>query len=241
MNASTTLAAPPLTAPASPSVARPSRLWAWSGLTAGIAGLGSMIASGMVDAVYDPDLDGDPVKVADKLADQVPQILAFHTFAMIAAVALVVFAAGAHRRLAGTVSAQSLTPLIAFAGLFGTALVIVVGTGLTTEFVFALGNDEMATAENATFFAHWIGTIPWCWGLVGLSGIALWAAARQGAVPRWLGLVGLVGGAITLLFGMSPLQYMAGMVGPLGLIVISIGFLFGDKAYRAGRQVTVGA
>lgn len=90
----------------------------------------------------------------------------------------------------------------------------------------------MATAENATFFGHWVGTIPWCWGLVGLSGVALYGAARGGAVPRWLGLVGLLGGGLTLLLGISPLQYMAGMVAPLGLIVIALGFLFGDKAYR---------
>lgn len=238
MNATPTLAAPPTGAPAPQREARPSRAWAWSGLIAGVAGLGSMVTSSMVDAVYDPDLDGDTAKIADKLADQVPQIIAFHTFAMIAAVALIVFAAGAYRRLAGTVSAQSLTPMVAFSGIFGTALVIVLGTGLTTEFVFAVGNQEMASDENSAFFAHWIGTIPWCWGLVGLSGIALFVAARQGAVPRWLGLVGVIGGGITLLFGMSPLQYMAGMFAPLGLLVISLGFLFGDKAYRAGVRVT---
>lgn len=81
-------------------------------------------------------------------------------------------------------------------------------------------------------FNHWIGTIPWCWGLLGLSGVALFGAARHGAVPKWIGLVGLVGGGLTLLLGISPLQYMAGMTGPIGLVVIAIGFLAGDKAFR---------
>lgn len=238
MNATPTVAAPPQFAPQETPIDRPSRGWAWAGLVAGIAGLGTMVGSSMVDAVYDPDLDGDTAKIADKLADQVPQMIAFHTFGMIAAVALIVFAAGSYRRLAGTVSAHSLTPFVAFSGLFGTAVVLVLGTGLTTEFVFANGKEEMASAESSAFFAHWIGTIPWCWGLVGLSGIALFAAARQGAVPTWLGRVGLIGGGVTLLFGISPLQYMAGMFAPLGLIVISLGFLFGDKAYRAGREAT---
>ena len=42
-------------------------------------------------------------------------------------------------------------------------------------------------------------------------------------------------GGLTLLLGISPLQYMAGMTGPIGLLVITLGFLAGDKAFR-GRS-----
>ena len=84
-------------------------------------------------------------------------------------------------------------------------------------------------------YNHWIGTIPWLWTLAGLAGVALFAAFRRGGVPRWIGLVGLVLGGLTLLLGVSPLQYMAGMTGPLWLLVTSLGFAFGDKAYRADR------
>ena len=56
--------------------------------------------------------------------------------------------------------------------------------------------------------------------------------SRTGGVARWLGIVGLVGGGITLLAGISPLQYMAGFTGPIGLTVVALGFLVGDKAFR---------
>jgi hypothetical protein len=36
-------------------------------------------------------------------------------------------------------------------------------------------------------------------------------------------------GGLTLLLGISPLQYMAGFVGPLWLLVAAIGFAAGDR------------
>ena len=38
---------------------------------------------------------------------------------------------------------------------------------------------------------------------------------------------------LLLLFGLSPVQYMAGMVGPVWLVVAGLGFAFGDRASRA--------
>ena len=63
----------------------------------------------------------------------------------------------------------------------------------------------------------------------------MWVASRAGAAPRWIGRVGLVLGGLTLLLGITPLQYMAGMTGPLWLLVTAIGFTLGDRAFRAGR------
>ena len=62
---------------------------------------------------------------------------------------------------------------------------------------------------------HWVGTIPWLWVGAGAAGVAVavaGAAARRR--PRWIGWVAAVLGGITLLFGISPLQYMAGFTGP---------------------------
>lgn len=217
-----------------PAAPAPTTRWALAGLGAGVAGIGAIVSSLMVDAVYDEDLGGDTEAIAAKLGDQVPQLLAFHVLAMTSAVLMIVFAAGLFRRLRATAGADSLAPMVAFSGLFATALVLILGSGLDTEFIFAVGSDDAhVDPANAAFYNHWTGTIPWCWGLLGLSGVALFAASRSGGVARWLRLVGLVGGGVTLLLGISPLQYLAGMTGPIGLVVVALGFLVGDKAYRS--------
>jgi hypothetical protein len=48
---------------------------------------------------------------------------------------------------------------------------------------------------------------------------------RRADIPRWLTWFSLVLGSLTTLFGISPLQYMAGMVGPLWLTVTSLALL----------------
>jgi len=143
-----------------------------------------------------------------------------------------VFAAGLQRRLRARLGNDHLAPPIAFAGLVGTAVVSVLGTGLDTEFI-AVTDQELINPASAAMFNHWIGTIPWCWVLAGLSAAAVYVAARAGAVPRWIGRTSLVLGGITLVAGVSPLQYLAGMTGPLWLLVVSLGFVVGDKAFRA--------
>lgn len=223
----------PPSAPDTPTPAAVSTRWALAGLGAGITGVGAIVASLSLDAVYDESLGGDTTKIVDELSDYVPNLIAFHVLGMISATLMIVFAAGLHRRLRATAPADSIAPTIATFGLLGTAFVLVMGTGLDTEFVFGLGDEKIVSPDNGAFYNHWVATIPWCWGLVGLSGLALFALSRNGGVARWLGVVGLVGGGITLLFGISPLQYMAGFTGPIGLTVVALGFLVGDKAFRA--------
>ena len=221
----------PTGATVEPTTTRSTR-WALAGLGAGIAGIGTIVTSSMVSAVYEQDLAGDTAGVAEKLEDQVPQMFAFHGFTVVSAVLMVVFAAGLLRRLRAS-APDSIAPTVAFSGVLGTALVLVLGSGLNTEFIFAfLSDDAVVDPANAALYNHWIGTIPWLWTLVGLSGVALFSVARAGGVAKWLGLVGLLGGGLTLLLGMSPFQYMSGMTGPIGLVVVSLGFLVGDKAFR---------
>lgn len=210
----------------------PPTRWALAGLLAGVAGIGTVVTSSMVNAVYDPDLQGNAEAISERLSDLRPQMLAFHTFTMVSAVLMIVFAAGLYRRLKATAARDSVLPLVAFSGVLITSVMLIVGSGLDTEFIFGAGDPDMVVPEAATFYNHWIGTVPWCWGLLGLSGICLFGLARAGGLPKWLGLVGLVGGGLTLLLGISPLQYMAGMTGPIGLVVIALGFLAGDKAFR---------
>ena len=100
------------------------------------------------------------------------------------------------------------------------------GSALTTEFVFGVQDPELLVPETAVFFGHWIGTVPWVWAGAGVTALAVGIAGRSfNAVARWLTWTSLVLGAITTLFGISPLQYMAGMFGPIWLTVAAIGLL----------------
>lgn len=238
----TTGTGPGSTVPAQPSgpdsttasrVAGPARPrgWALAGLLAAAAGIGGMTASGMADGVYQPQLAGDADGIVAAMAEQVPQLLAFHLSTMLAVVLLPVVAAGLHRRLRAATPVDSLLPVVAGAGLGLTAVAGLMGTALDTEFIFALAEPEIAVAESIVFYGHWVGTVAWLWVGAGISALAVAAASlRYRAVPRWLGAASLVLGGLTLLLGISPLQYMAGMVGPVWLLVASLGFLLGDRS-----------
>jgi len=219
-----------------PTTATPSRrLWAWAGVGAGLAGLVSIGASMQIDAVYAPDVAGDPAAIVGRLAEQTGAILTFHTATTLGLALLVVFAAGLRRRLAGQLPPRSLLSDVAAAGLGLVAVAQLMGSGLTTEFVFGVSQPEdQLVPEAAVFFGHWVGTIPWLWVGAGIAGVAVAVAAlRHGATARWVGWVGAVLGGVTLLLGLSPLQYMAGMTGPLWLLVTALGLALGDRARRA--------
>lgn len=205
--------------------------WAVAGVAAALAGMAGIAASLGSDGVYRPDLQGDAVGIVEVMTGHVPQLLAFHLATMLAVVLLPVVAAGLHRRLRAAVPEDSLLPVVAGAGLGLTAVAGLMGTALNTEFIFALGEPELVVPEALVMYGHWVGTVAWLWVGAGISGVAVAAAAfRYRAVPRWLGVVGLVLGGLTLLLGVSPLQYMAGFVGPVWLLVTMLGFALGDRS-----------
>ncbi len=212
-----------------------SRAWALAGLGAGVAGLATVVTSSMVDVVYRDEFAGTTTGIADALHDKTGVLFAFHSITTLGAVLMVVFAAGLHRRLRA-VSADGLAPVVALLGLAGTAVVSVLGAGLDTEFMMPMAQDQ-GLVDDATgaMYNHWIGTIPWVWVLAGLAGLALHLVARRGGVPRWVGRVGLVLGGLTVVLGISPLEYLAGVFGSLWLVVTALGFTLGDRAFRAGR------
>ena len=230
-----------------PAAAATDRRWALAGIGAGLAGIGSIITTTMVNGVYDQDLVGHPDQIADKIADETPWMFAFHSISMLGALLMVVFAAGLFGRLKAAVGVTSST-VVALAGLLGTAVVSVLGAGLDTEFMMSLSFDRDSIDDyNIAHYNHWIGTIPWLWVLAGLSGLALFAISREAhhpeggragrsvGVPRWIGRVGLVLGGLTALLGVSPLEYMSGVTGALLVLVTAIGFTAGDRAFRGTR------
>lgn len=206
-----------------PSVAPIGRGWATAGVLAGVASLVSIVASSLTDAVYDRTVVGDAQAIVDKLADQVPQILAMHTSAMLSAVLLLVFAPGLRRFLTARVPVGSLLPEVAAGGLMLVSVAQLMGAALTTEYVFGLADPEQVLPENGVFFGHWIGTVPWLWVGAGVAALAVGIAGRRfGAVPTWLAWASLVLGALTTLLGISPLQYLTGMIGPLWLTITAV-------------------
>ena len=217
----------------SPRNAEPGRGWLLAGLGAGVAGIVTIVGSSMAGAVYDESVQGDPEGIVDKMADQVPQILLMHTGAMVSALLLLVFAAGLRRHLASFTPQGSLLPDVAAAGLILVSVALLLGSALTTEFVFGLSDPDVLVPETAVFFGHWIGTVPWCYVLAGLSALAVWSAARLGTVPRWMGRTSLVLGGLTLLVGIAPVQYMASLTVQVWLLAIAIGFVVGDRAHRS--------
>lgn len=199
--------------------------WAWAGVGAGLAGIATIVGSSMTTAVYDEDVAGNATGIMGRLAEQTGPLLLMHTGAMVSAVLLVVFAAGLRRRLAAA-TGDSLLPQVAFSGLLLVSVALLMGSGLTTEFAFGVKDEGLLVPATAAFFGHWVNTIPWLWVGAGVAALAVGLAGRaSGAVPTWLAWTSLVLGAITTVFGISPLQYMAGAVGPLWLLVAAVGLL----------------
>jgi hypothetical protein len=211
----------------------PSRLWAVAGIGAALAGAATIALSSAVDVVYRDEFSHGSVDgVAQALSDKTGVLFAFHSVTALGALLMVVFAAGLFRRLRATTT-DSLAPVVALVGLAGTAVVSVLGSGLDTEFMMPSTSDSVTVDDgSAAIYNHWIGTIPWLWTLVGLAGLAVFAVSRSRGVPRWLGIVGLVLGGLTVVLGVSPLEYMSGVTGVLWLLVTAIGFAVGDRSFR---------
>jgi hypothetical protein len=210
------------------------RGWAVAGIGAGVAGIATIVLSSSIDVVYRPEFEDTTQGVAAGLHDKAPVMFAFHSATALGAVLMLVFAAGLYRRLRVGL-ADSIVPVLAASGLVGTAVVSVLGSGLDTELMMPLAQGAGVDDSTAAIYNHWIGTIPWLWTLAGVAGLGLYAAARRGVVARWVGRVGLVLGGLTVLLGISPLEYLSGVTGVLWLLVTSIGFTVGDRRHRAAR------
>lgn len=215
------------------SAARPGRGWALAGVAAGLLGFATTILSAEAGAAYVDGKVQDADGVIASLNGHVPQLIAFHVVATLTVLALVPFGVGLHRRLRAALGTDSLVPGVAAFGILGTALVVLMGTALNTEFIFGVAGDTpLAVPEAATVFNHWIATVPWVWGLTGLTGWALFRAWRQGAVRAWLGIAAGLLGTLSLLLTVVPLQYMAGWTGSLMVVLAGLGLAFGDRGAR---------
>lgn len=205
------------------------RGWALAGIGAALAGLVSVQASMAVGSNWE-ETAGDAGAVVADMAGRTTGLLVFHTATVVAMALVVVFAAGLARRLGQQAPAGSLLPPVASSGLLLVAVATLLGSGLDTQFIFGFAEPDLLIPESGAFYVDWVATIPWLWVGAGLSGVAVAVAAlRHAAAPRWIGWVSAVLGGLTLLLGLSPLQYMAGFTGPLWLLVVAVGFAVGDR------------
>jgi hypothetical protein len=203
--------------------------WVYAGVGAGLAGVVTVVGSSMANAIYDPDLAGDPMGLTEKLGEQTWALLLFHTASMVAALLVVVFGAGLRRHLAQRMPEGSLAPQVAGTGLVLVAVTLLMGSALDTEFIFGVQEPALLVPETAVFYGHWVATVPWVWAGAGLAALAVAHAGRRfGAVPGWLTWVSLVLGGLTTLLAISPLQYTAGVTGPLWLTITAVGLLRKD-------------
>ena len=208
------------------------RGWAVAGALAGLTAIAGIQLSASAGPVYDPASPPTAEWIAEQLATKVPLLIGFHIAITVSALLLIVFTAGLKRRLDAQAPADSLLPAISAIGLMITSAILIMGAGLNTEFIFGLATPGMLPVTDVSFYSHWVATISWLWVAAGVSAIALGLAALRGAAPRWIGVVSLVLGVLTALLGVSPLQYLAGFVGPVWLLVIALGFCLGDRRSR---------
>jgi hypothetical protein len=218
------------TASPGPGVAAPGRRWAGFGVLAAVAAAVALGAEGALTAYYDPAVAGDAARVAADVADHKAALTVFHAAGAGCAVLLIPFAAGLQRRLRVALGATSSLPAVAGFGVLVTSMVMVMGTALDTDLAIFVPPADGIPPEHVSFYAHWTGSVPSLWTAAGVTGLALFAAWRRGAVSRAQGLTGLLLGGLAAGLGVSPLEYMSVIPGVLWLLVASAMFLLGDRA-----------
>ena len=185
MTAQTTTENLHTTLPAQPPDSTEGRGWIYSGVGAGLAGILTVVGSSFANAVYDEQLAGDAEGITLRLAEQTAPILVFHTASMACALLLLVFAAGLRRRLTQVTPAGSLLPQVAGSGLMLVSVALMMGSALTTEFVFGVKDPELLVPETAAMFGHWINTVPWVWAGAGVFGRRSCSIDCTRAAWRW--------------------------------------------------------
>jgi hypothetical protein len=220
------------------AVRGPERGWAAAGLLAGVVGFAAMETHSRLGPV-DPAVNIDAALLIDGYVAHGPGMIAVVLgLFVVAAFAVVVFGAGLRRALAAQCPAGSLVPEVAWAGTLLVAALCLVGSGPATEVFFSLLHASESDPDITASLVRTMDTLPWVWG-----GLALTVAAvahgslRHGAAPRWLGVVSVV---FTVLVGglaMAPLQYLAGMVGAIWLVLAGVAYLVA----RGARPATMGA
>lgn len=196
-----------------------------SGIVAAVAaGVGLFVASAGVGSGASDAEFADNDAFARVLAGDKAMLAVFQAALTVAALALLVFAAGLRRHLAGQQPAGSLAPAIAASGLALTAALCLVGAGIGTELFWGLRDLDRADPDSLAAMYHLVATMSWVWAGTGLTAAALaYAALKHGAAARWIGWVSAAAAVLILGISLVPLQYMSAFAGVSWLLAVSIG------------------
>lgn len=205
------------------------RGWAHCGTSAGVLGL---VIFGLTGALnVDESAMADNAEIAALLTDKAPFVWAYQVLGVATALLLVIFATGLYRRLAQQSPAQSLAPMLSVGGLWLTAAMSLVGSGICTEMFYGLLQDtedldpDTLAAQLAIF-----NTMGWVWvGAVLATGAVAVVGLKHGAVTRRLAIGSVVATALAGLTNIAPLQYMAMPIIALWLIGAGISFARAER------------
>ena len=205
------------------------RGWARCGIGAGVLGL---VIFGLTGALnVDESALADNAELAVLLTDKAPFVWAYQVLGVATALLLTVFGTGLYRRLAQQSPAQSLAPMLSVGGLWLTAAMSLVGSGICTEMFYGLLQDtedldpDTLAAQLAIF-----NTMGWVWiGAVLATGSVAVVGLKHGAVTRRLAIGSVAATALAGLTNIAPLQYMAMPIIALWLIGAGISFARSER------------
>lgn len=209
--------------------ARPSRGWAAAGIGAGILGVATFAMTGAL--VVETDALADNARVAELLTDKAAWVWAYQVIGVATALLLAVFGTGLHRRLAQQAPAGSLAPQLSLGGLWLTAALTLVGSGISTEMFHGL-RQETAAQDPDTLGAQLaiFNTMGWVWiGAVLATASIAHAGLKHGSVSRALAIGSVVATALLALTNLTPFQYMAMPVAALWMIGAGISFARAER------------
>jgi hypothetical protein len=209
------------------------RGWAMAGLLSGIGSLVFfMLPSSMLSV--STDAYADNADVLAELEGKAEWVWVFQTTGVALALALVIFAVGLRRRLAGQEPAGSLVPDLSAVGLILMAVMTLVGTGISTEMFHALRHSDEVDPDTISTHLAIFNTMAWVWAGGLLTTGAFVAAARNGSVSRRLGRFAAVMSGLIVVTQVLPFQYLAVLPMTIFLIVTGIAMLRTESA-EAGR------
>jgi hypothetical protein len=217
-------------APAAVPTTATGRGWARAGIVAGVLGLATFVVAGSLYAGEDAMIDN--ARVVAEIEDSAWVPWAYQVLGVATAGALAVFGLGLKRRLEQQEPAGSLVPSVAATGLLLTAVMCLVGSGISTELFHELRHASETDPDTIAANLGIFNTMGWVWAGAGLTTGAVALAARRGSIGRGLGIASWVATGLIVLTQVVPFQYMALLPAALWVLAAGISFSRSDRADR---------
>lgn len=209
--------------------------WAWWGVAAGALGI-------VANLVFDEQggLSAQQRASGSAVIDEVGRGT-YHggVVAGYLAVVCLLFAASGWRRWADRSGQSDLGALTVGPAILVSAGALMVGYGFRGGLAEYLpGGIEETNFPNDGLYVLFMlnDNAPWFgwWGVVVAAAISAWLAFRLRVLPRWLGVLGALAAAIpVVIMALTGAVAIAGVVGPVWLLVASVVVVFGGLGGEA--------